>query len=225
MNAQESPGDATAPEDLSHRVIPLLKGVVYREDDPAAWRALLAWQARVRDYVAVLGLDLVLDDDEGYAFLRVRPDPDAGDGATPGIGPLRLVPKRPLSFPVSLTLALLRKRLAVSDMAGDMAGGNVPLVLTLDEIGEMLRDFLPAGSNEAKLIDMVASHVNKIVELGFLRRLGAGATAQQVPSYEVRRVLKAFVDTQWLTAFDARLAAYQTQLSQTSTRHARDADV
>jgi len=30
--------------------------------------------------------------------------------------------------------------------------------------------------------------------------------------YEVRRILKSFVDAQWLAAFDARLAAYQAQL-------------
>jgi hypothetical protein len=30
--------------------------------------------------------------------------------------------------------------------------------------------------------------------------------------YEVRRILKAFVDAQWLAEFDQRLTAYQTQL-------------
>jgi hypothetical protein len=29
----------------------------------------------------------------------------------------------------------------------------------------------------------------------------------------VRRILKAFVDAQWLSEFDARLAEYQTQLT------------
>ena len=31
----------------------------------------------------------------------------------------------------------------------------------------------------------------------------------QEQSYEVRRVLKAFVDAQWLAEFDARLEAYR----------------
>ena len=31
--------------------------------------------------------------------------------------------------------------------------------------------------------------------------------------YEVRRILKAFVDAQWLAEFDARLADYQAQLA------------
>ena len=33
------------------------------------------------------------------------------------------------------------------------------------------------------------------------------------PSFEVRRILKAFVDAQWLADFDARLAAYKLHLS------------
>jgi hypothetical protein len=52
----------------------LLKGVLYQESDPALWSTLLELQARVRDYVAVLGLELMLDEAEGYAFLRSRPE-------------------------------------------------------------------------------------------------------------------------------------------------------
>ena len=32
--------------------------------------------------------------------------------------------------------------------------------------------------------------------------------------FEVRRILKAFVDAQWLADFDMRLAAYHSQLGQ-----------
>jgi hypothetical protein len=31
--------------------------------------------------------------------------------------------------------------------------------------------------------------------------------------YEVRRILKAYVDAQWLADFDQRLAAYQAHLA------------
>ena len=63
----------TAAPDLSAVLIPLLKGVSYRADDAAHWSALLQLQGRVRDHVAVLGLELMLDEAEGYAFLRSRP--------------------------------------------------------------------------------------------------------------------------------------------------------
>ncbi|MEJ2328174.1 MAG: DUF4194 domain-containing protein [Chromatiaceae bacterium] len=203
--ASEYEGGATA--NLSALVIPLLKGVIYQENDPALWNGLLNLQARVRDYVSVIGLDLMLDEAEGYAFLRSRHEEDEETG----VRLPRLIARRPLSFPVSLLLALLRKRLAEADAGG----GDTRLVLTREDMVELIRVFLPANTNEARLIDQIDAHVNKVVELGFLRRLkpqGAGAGAQ-TPVFEVRRILKAFVDAQWLANFDERLAAYQAQLA------------
>ena len=204
----ESNAEAGAGQALAALVVPLLKGVIYQENDAAQWHALLRQQGAVRDYVAVLGLELALDEAEGYAFLRARAV-DADDAEAAAVP--RLVPRRPLSFPVSLLLALLRKKLAESDASG----GETRLVLERDDIVELLRVFLPESSNEARVVDLVDAHINKVVELGFLRRLkpGAGAAGHAAASYEVRRILKAFVDAQWLGEFDARLAAYQAQLN------------
>lgn len=170
----------------------------------------------MRDYVAVLNLELVLDEAEGYAFLRSRPGRD--DESAPTLP--RLVARRPLSFPVSLLLALLRKKLAESDAGG----GDTRLILTREQIVELVRVFLPAGSNETKLIDQIETHVNKIVELGFLRKLKpvAGKGDGQVAAFEVQRILKAFVDAQWLADFDAQLAAYQAQLAPAAERDTDD---
>jgi Domain of unknown function (DUF4194) len=200
--------DAGAQFNLSTLVVALLKGVIYREDDERLWGGLLNLQARVRDYVAVMALELMLDEAEGYAFLKGRLDPDGAD-ATRKLP--RLVARRPLSFPASLLLALLRKKLAEFDAGGGHDIAGVRLVLTRDDIVELLRVFLPASSNEARLIDQIETHINRIVDLGFLRRLKTASSGP--PSYEVRRILKAFVDAQWLAEFDARLAAYRALLT------------
>ncbi|MFZ3043152.1 MAG: DUF4194 domain-containing protein [Thiobacillus sp.] len=202
MMAEQESGNTVATSDLSALVILLLKGVIYREADAGLWNALLNLQARVRDYVAVLGLELTLDEAEGYAFLRSRQEGE--DDAAPRLP--RLVARRPLSFPVSLLLALLRKKLTEFDASG----GDTRLVLSRDEVVELVRVFLPESSNEARLIDQIETHLNKVVELGFLRKLKSGAG--QTGVFEVRRIIKAFVDAQWLADFDARLATYQAQL-------------
>jgi hypothetical protein len=198
--------DTSAANDLSILVVTLLKGVIYREMEGNLWNGLLNLQSRIRDYVAVLGLELVFDEAEGYAFLRSRMDAEE-DGS---LRIPRLVARRPLSFPVSLLLALVRKKLAEFDASGT----DTRLVLSRDEIVELVRVFLPDSSNEAKLIDQTETHINKIVELGFLRKLkpAAASTGRQMAMYEVRRILKTFVDAQWLADFDARLVAYQEQL-------------
>ncbi len=183
------PGDP-----LPLTLIALMKGVVYAEDEPTRWQALVHLQARVRDYVAPLGLELIVDEAEGYAYLRQRPVAD-GETELP-----RLVPRRQLSYPVSLLLALLRKKLAEFDAAS----AETRLILGRDEIVEMCRVFLPETTNEARLLDRIDSNITRIVEMGFLRRL-RGRDDQ----FEVRRILKAFVDGQWLRDFADRLAQYR----------------
>ena len=200
--------DITSAPDLSTLLIGLLKGVQYREQDESQWATLLNLQARVRDYVAVLNLDLLLDEAEGHAFLKSRPEP-AEDDPSPRLP--RLIARRQLSFPVSLLLALLRKKLAEFDASG----GDTRLVLSRDEIVDLVRVFLPDGPNEARLIDQMETTINKVIELGFLHKLKTAGSATGPASYEVRRILKAFVDAQWLVEFDARLAVYQSALSGT----------
>jgi len=196
-----------APRNLSVLLITLLKDVIYREGDELLWAALLALQSSVREYMAVLNLDLVLDEAEGYAFLKSRPEPE-GEDPSPRLP--RLVARRPLSFPVSLLLALLRKKLAEFDANG----GDTRLVLGRDDIVELVRVFLPDGPNEARLIDQIDNTISKVVDLGFLRKLKpATGTTGGAASFEVRRILKAFVDAQWLAEFDARLGTYQTAFS------------
>lgn len=194
-----------AVPELSQLMVQLLKGVLYRQDDERLWANLLRLQARVREHAAVLLLDLVLDEAEGYAFLKSRADADeAAD--TPRLP--RLVARRQLSYPVSLMLALLRKRMAEFDAGG----GDTRLVLSRDEIAELMRVFLPDGSNEARLVDQVDATISRVVDLGFLRRLKPSAGSVDRGHVEVRRILKAFVDAQWLAEFDARLEVYRTAL-------------
>jgi len=188
------------PHELSLVLVPLLKGVVYRDEQQGLWSSLVQMQGSVQDYVTVIGLELIVDEAEGYAFLRSRPEADE-DGVT---AVPRLVARRQLSYPVSLLLALLRKKLAEFDAQGT----ETRLILSRDEVVELIRIFLPEGTNEVKLIDQVDATLNKVAELGFVRRLrGQGQTI------EVRRIIKAYVDAQWLADLDKRLAEYQQQLS------------
>lgn len=186
---------------LSPLLIGLFKGVLYREDNASAWQTLLEQQTGVRDYIQLLGLDLMLDEAEGYAYLQQSQQAD--DTQTAALP--RLIPRRQLSYPVSLLLALLRKRLAEFDASS----GDARLILSREQLVEMLRLFLPDGSNEVRLIDRIDSHITKVVELGFLRKL----RGQQDALYEVQRILKAFVDAQWLNEFDLRLAEYAAQFT------------
>lgn len=212
-------------KDFSQLIISLLKGVMYRESEGKRWNQLLILQTRIKDYVSVLGLDLVIDEAEGYSFLRTRPQEDenkanesddSDNSDNSGIGGaqetlLRLVSRRQLSFRVSLLLALLRKRLAEFDAYG----GDTRLILSRDEIMDLVRVFIRDSSDEAKLADQLDSNINKVIELGFLHRVSTRGSKKN-HTFEVRRILKAFVDGQWLADFENKLKEYLTELTQNS---------
>lgn len=191
------PGGLPAGDALSRVLIGLLRGVLHAEADPALWQALLGLQARAQDYVAVLGLELVLDEAEGYAYLRQR-RAEEGEPQLP-----RLVPRHQLGYPVSLMLALLRKRLAEAD-AGGAGSGDGRLILSRAQISDLVRVFLADTGNEVRLLDRIDADIRRVADTGFLRRLRGDEDR-----FEVRRILKTFVDAQWLGEFGQRLAEYR----------------
>ncbi|WP_329539838.1 DUF4194 domain-containing protein [Streptomyces sp. NBC_01358] len=193
-----TPATPSQPSVLSLPVNQLLKGPVFRDQHERAWDALLNHSAGVKDYVDVMGLRVVIDEMEGYAFLQSKPG-DEDDVRDARMAPPRLMPRRSLSYPVSLLVVLLRKRLAEFDAGAD----GTRLMITRDEIVEMIRLFLPAGTNEARLVDQIDGHINKVVDLQFLRR-----ARRQDQLFEVQRIIKAFVDGQWLADFETNLAQY-----------------
>ncbi len=133
----------------------------------------------------------------------------ASTGRAPGEPELpRLIARRQLGYSVSLLLVLLRRKLAEFDADG----GETRLIVDGAQIAEMARMFLADSANEAKLMDRVETDVKKIVEMGFLRRLRGSEDR-----FEVRRMLKSFVDAQWLGEFEKRLTEYRAHATGIAT--------
>jgi hypothetical protein len=178
---------------IASAIIRLMQGVVYRESDEDTWLTLERSGAGVRDHFATIGVDVVVDDAEGYAYLRSQPEAD-GDEVLP-----RLVRRRALTYNVSLLLVLLRKRL----VEFETTGGEGRLVLATDQIVETLRLFQAESTNDARVVEQAETTIRKAAELGFLRQLRG-----QRDQWEVRRILKAYVDAQTLSDFSAKLREY-----------------
>ncbi|MDX2375214.1 DUF4194 domain-containing protein [Microbacterium sp. LRZ72] len=186
-----------SPEEhaVATAIITLMREVVYREvgAHESIWATLERHHGAVVDHFGSIGIDVVVDEIEGYAYLRTRDEED-GEDALP-----RLVRRRSLTYNVSLLLVLLRKRI----VEFESAGGDGKLVLTRDQMVEMLRVFQATSSNEARIIDQADRTIDAVARLGFLRELrGQGGV------WEVRRILKAYVDTQTLSDFSGRLSVY-----------------
>ncbi|EFV90071.1 putative cytoplasmic protein [Dietzia cinnamea P4] len=201
-------GRVTPERAVAISAIRLMQGVVYQESD--AWDDLVRHQGAVRDHFAVVGLEVVVDDDEGYAYLRTADTPE-GENALP-----RVIRRRTLTYADSLLLVLLRKRLAEFESAGDPG----QLVLTHDEIVEMIQLFLHRSTDEAREQHQIDASINRLVGMGFLRQL-----KDRKGEWEVRRILKAYVDAETLSDFSAKLAEYaEAGAADEGVGHARAAD-
>ena len=182
---------------VASTVIELMRGVVYQESHETAWQTLGRYSGQIRDHFATLGVDVIVDDTEGYAYLKTRPE-------TEGEEPLpRLVRRRTLTHSQSILLVLLRKRLVEFETAGT----GDKLVLTRDQLVDELRTFLPGTAKESRIVDNVDATIRQITDMGFLRTLRDSSDR-----WEVRRILKAYVDAETLGDYAARLEQYTGDL-------------
>ena len=117
----------------------LLRGVVYSDRQEKVWQDILSFQPALREYLRVIGLELHLNEPEGFAFLRqcAAPEEDGGGedgGDEAGSGMPRLIPRRQLSYALSVLCVLLRKKL----LEADCTGGSTRVVVDLPQLVEEL---------------------------------------------------------------------------------------
>lgn len=173
-------------------LIALLKGVVY-DHQKNIWENLLQYEPDVKRYFALVGLELYLDKSEGYAYLRQK-EWEIEEDALP-----RLAERRQLNFYTSLLCIVLRKYL----LEQDAQGGSVRTIISETEIINRVKVFLPMAADEAKQQDKIVTTINKIIELGFLRKLD-----DQGRNYEVHRIIKGFVNADVIDDTLKRLQQY-----------------
>ncbi|BET65671.1 hypothetical protein ASA1KI_05890 [Opitutales bacterium ASA1] len=154
----------------------LLVEPLYREDG-ALWETLRAERETVAHYFRQLGQELVIDEGEGYAFLR-QIEPEGGE-RVPRVGR-----RQPLGYTATLLLVCLREELARFDAA---PGDSTRLVLTRPQIRELAGQFLRESNNQVRDIRALDTALRRIEELGFVRAFGAAES----DTFEVMRILKA----------------------------------
>jgi uncharacterized protein DUF4194 len=180
--------------EYSLSLISLLKGIVYGHQKEV-WENLMYHEADVKKYFSALGLELWLDKSEQYAYLR-QADLEEFQQVP------KLAEKRPLNFQVSLLCLLLRKQLLESDAQG---GAGKTTIGYNDILNKML-PFLADSSDEAKQQDKLLSSINKVIEIGFLKKLEDGSG-----EYEIHRIIKAFVNADVVDDMVNKLQRYAAE--------------
>lgn len=179
---------------FSRALVALFKNAVFKELNREIWEVIILQKVKIDDYMSKIGLILVVDEMDGYAYLQQRSYEDSEEEIP------RLIPRHALSYPVSLLLVLLRKLL----LEFDSTTGDQRLIVTKQQIFENMKLFLRDTTNEAKVMADIDKCIDRIENMGFLRRLRGSEDR-----YEVQRILRSFVNAQWLDHFDERLEEYR----------------
>ena len=175
--------------EFSQAVILLMKGAIQRDEQQKLWNIIMEQQAKISDYVAKLGLFLIVDKTAGYAFLRQDDNTELP----------RLVNRHQLGYGLSILLIMLRKGLGEFDSIN----GSSYLLMTRKDIQLKLKSFYPSITNETRYINEIDRNIRRAMELGFLREVPGDSD-----TFEVRELIRSFVTAQWLKDFDDRLQDY-----------------
>jgi hypothetical protein len=148
----------------------LLVAPVYHEDI-SLWETLRAERDHISHYFRQIGQELVIDEAEGYAFLRQERVPRIGR-------------RQVLGYTATLLLVCLREELARFDAS---PGDSTRLVRTKQQLRELVGQFLRESNNQVRDLRTVDGAIKRLEELGFLRTLGAAESE----TFEIMRILKA----------------------------------
>jgi len=182
--------------------IKLLKGPIYRAKHKDFWSWLERDQFQIREYFQQIGLSLLLDDAEGYAFLKQQ-EFDAEEMA---VELPRLISRRQLSFGQTLLLVQLRKRLAEHDSEES----SPRLIVNRSEMQQWLVGFYPEVSNQVKQQKDFNALINKVKEMGFISVL-----VNHQDEFEVQRIIKALMNAEQIVNLLEMLAQVHEQAQET----------
>ena len=177
----------------------LMQSVIY--DDDKYWSELSKSEIEipVRKYLEQIGLELIFDKQEGYAFLKeIELDDEE-------INLPRLNKRIALSYPVTLVCFLLRDWIDEHDNANV---SSRKLFVTHKEIKDGVDIFYKNMSNEVKHFKNIDTDIRKVLELGFLK-VNKKGNSQDETQYEVRRIIKARIDSGKLLEIKTKLQSQQ----------------
>lgn len=168
----------------------LLQGPVF-EDQPESWQDIRQYEVELTKYFERIGLELVIDKRDGYAYLKqIELDEN---GTTIG-----LIRRMPLTYELTLVCVLLREWLQEFE-SDDLETAN--LYITPKQFRDRLEMFFKEKTNELKFVKELNKHLEACEKMGFLKSIGTNVTNPDDDRYEVKRIIKARITNEELSRF------------------------
>ncbi|RAI97680.1 uncharacterized protein DUF4194 [Chitinophaga skermanii] len=179
-------------------IIKLLQGPVYA-DDKNTWRDILGWQSAIQEYFGKIGMQLIITEQDGFA--RVL-QPEAGEDEEQPLP--RLMKKQALNYESTLLAVMLREGLEEFDVRSD----GTKYFLTQKEIKERIELFYKEQTNKSKLWRDLSKPITVLLNIGILKLNREDTVNKDNNQYEIKRILKAFINNEKLEEIKQKLAHY-----------------
>ena len=172
-------------------------------DEDRLWDDVVRYQVELVQHLSQEGLALLIDRQEGFACLKQLELDETGQT----VGLMR---RTPLPYNLSMVCILLREWLEAFDVS---ASESRHLYLTRPQMQERIELFFPEKHNQLKLLRELNALIEKVVKLGFLKPI---KTKTEEDTYQVMRVIKAWITPDQLEHFHSQQEAYAQSIQHES---------
>ena len=181
-------------QEYSEAIVKLLKGATDRNSK--VWDKIINYQNEIEEYVAQIGLELIVKKDEGFAFLKQI---EYSDGTTLG-----LITRRQIGFETSIILVVLRQSLEEFDR-NPTQFQVAEKFINDSEIKEELELFLEEGYNRLRFLKDLDKYIKNVVDLGYLKEV---LKKDNETTYQINRIIKEKITLDILQEFRTKLQEY-----------------
>lgn len=191
----------------SRAAVKLLQGPVYSNSDKKTWNLIISYQENLDQYFSIIGLHVVLEEDDGYAYLEQLQDAiergmeyeEENFDTVP-----RLIRKAPLSYSLSMLLVLLRQESIRFNSSSDES--DMPIIRKNDILG-FVKSYSKEYSDQTRFNDDVDKMIRQLVSLTYLRPKNPPLSSD-IPDeteFEISPIIKSKVDVNFMNEMLLRM--------------------
>lgn len=179
----------------SKAIVKLLKRTIDKDD--IVWEDILFYQTEIQEYISKIGLELIIKENDGYAFLKQFEIDN--DNNTIGIAS-----RRQVGFETSIVLVILRQ--IIEEFESDPTDFQVTdKFITESELKEQISFFLPEKYDKVKFLKQLDNYVKNVIKLGYLKESGTNLNEKK---YKIHKIIKEKVTLDTLNEFKENLKQY-----------------
>ncbi|MGE3341699.1 MAG: DUF4194 domain-containing protein [Candidatus Altimarinota bacterium] len=161
----------------------LIKGAIYRED-AVAWNQIVTYTNPIKAFFEKLSLDVLVDEQEGFAFLKSVSSDDGKDAAG------GLVVRRALSRNATALCVILREELHSWERS---EREDQACVLTRKQLREKMLPYTRLAEDDSKFHSLVDTAITQACDSQLLRLVNVekGTDRRDDQQFQIQRIIKA----------------------------------